>query len=104
MIPAGSRSIEVAVADVVSVEMRRMVPHPLRIAIGVAAVVLPWFFLPWWVSIPLLILGLWAILTTLGPHLELRTKAGKIHRTPVCPGHSLDADLYVAAVRDMIAA
>jgi hypothetical protein len=102
MLEIGSRRIEVPIDDVASVEIRRFTPHPVRLLVGVAGVALPWFFLPWWASVPLLILGLWTIITTLGPHLELRTKAGEVHRTPVCPGHSLDADLYIAAVGDMI--
>ena len=102
MIPVGSRLIDVPVADVESVRLRRVVPHPVRVAIGVALVAAPWFLVPWWASVPLLILGLWTILIALGPHLEVVTKAGKVHRSPICFGHSLDAELYMAAVEDMI--
>ncbi len=102
MIPAGSRSIEIPIADVSTVEMRRVVPHPIRLSLGLVAAVGPWFFLPWWAAIPLLLLGLWTILIALGPHLEVVTKGGTKHRSPVCFGHSLDAELYKAAVEDMI--
>lgn len=101
MIPIGSRFIEVPIAEVISVEMRRVVPHPVRLLVGVALVIAPWFFLPWWVSVPMLLLGLWTILIALGPHLELATKSGKVHRAPVCPRHSLDAELYIAAIEDI---
>lgn len=101
MIPAGSRFIEVPVADVVSVRMRRAVPHPLRLFAGAGLVFFPWFVLPWWLSIPVLILGLWTILIALGPHLQLETKDGSVHRAPVCLRHSLDAELYIAALEDM---
>ena len=102
MIQIGSREIDVSLADVAEVNMRRVALHPIRLAIGLVLVIAPWFFLPWWGAVPLLILGLWAILNTLGPHLELVTKSGEVHRSPICWGHSLDAELYMAAVDDMI--
>lgn len=103
MIPVGTRKIDVPIADVESVRMRRVVLHPVRLLLGATLAIAPWFFLPWWVSVPLLILGLWTILIALGPHLELTTKAGNTHRSPVCLRHSLDAELYIAAVEDMVA-
>ncbi len=102
MIPIGSRRIEVPLTEVEALRMKRVVPHPVRLAFGAGLVVAPWFLLPWWASIPLLILGLWTILIALGPHLELETKSALTHRSPVCFGHSLDAELYIAAVEDMI--
>ncbi len=102
MIPIGSRLIAIPVADVKSVALRRVVPRPVRLGIGAALIVIPWFFLPWWAAVPLLILGLWTALIATGPHLQLETSGGEIHRSPVCFGHSLDAELYIAAVEDMI--
>jgi len=102
MIAIGSRHIEVPVTEIGFLRLRRVVPHPVRWVIGAAGVVVPWCFVPWWAAVPLLVLGLWAILITLGPHLELETKSGEIQRAPVCFGHSLDAELYIAAVEDMI--
>ena len=102
MIPVGSRLIEIPLHDVESVGLRRVVPHPIRLASGVALAAAPWFFFPWWASVPLLILGLWTMLIALGPHLEVATKAREVHRSPVCFSHSLDAELYLAAVEDMI--
>lgn len=102
MIPVGSRLIAVPLSNVETVGLRRVVLHPARLVIGAALVVTPWFFLPWWFSVPLLLLGLWTILVALGPHLEVVTKVGKVYRSPICFGHSLDAELYMAAVEDMI--
>ena len=102
MVPVASRSIEVPLDQIEDLALRRIVPHPFRLAVGAALVSLPWLFFAWWLSLPLLLLGLWAILTTLGPHLELHTKTGVVHRSPVCFAHSLDAELYMAAVEDMI--
>lgn len=102
MIPMGSRKIDVSIEEIDKVEMKRVVPHPIRLALGAAGVIAPWFFLPWWASIPLLILGLWTVLIALGPHLQLTTKGGTVHRSPVCFDHSFDAELYVAAVEDML--
>lgn len=102
MIPVGSRLIEVPLDEVDELVLRRVVAHPFRRAIGAALVVLPWLLLPWWLSVPLVILGLWTIVITFGPQVELRTKAGVVHRSPVCLSHSLDAELYMALVEDMI--
>ncbi len=102
MIPTGSRRIDVPLKQVEAVNMRRFAPHPLRIAIGLGLAVAPWFYLPWWLSVPLLILGVWTVLIALGPHFEVVTKDGRKHRSPVCFDHSLDAELYKAAVEDMI--
>jgi len=102
MVPIGSRLIEVPIAEVDSMDVKRVVLHPIRLLAGAGLVIVPWFFLPWWGSLPLLILGLWTILIALGPHLEVVTKTGKVQRSPICFGHSLDAELYKAAVEDMI--
>ena len=102
MIAIGSRFIEVPVEDVASVQMRRVVVQPSRLLTGAVLAVAPWFLLPWWLSVPVLLLGLWTILIALGPHLEMVTSGGVVHRTPVCFRHSLDGDLYVAALDDMI--
>ena len=102
MIPIGSRLVEVPLVEIDELVMRKVVPHPLRLAAGAALVVIPWFVLAWWLSVPLLVLGLWTILITFGPHMELHTKTGAVHRAPICFGHALDAELYMAAVEDMI--
>jgi len=102
MFQIGSRMVDIPMSDVATVDVRRFVIHPFRLAVGLALVITPWVFLPWWLSVPLLILGLWAILNTLGPHLEVVTKAGPVRRAPICFGHSLDAELYQAAVADML--
>lgn len=103
MIPVGSHLIEVPVAKVKSVHMRRVVPHPFRLLAGAALIIAPWFVLPWWAAVPLLLLGLWTVLIALGPHLQLSTSEGEVHRAPVCFRHSLDAELYIAALEDIVA-
>ncbi len=103
MVPIGSRLIEVPVAEVTAIQMRRVVPHPFRLLLGAALVIAPWFFVHWGLAVPLLLLGLWTTLIALGPHLQLATSGGEVHRAPVCFRHSLDAELYIAAIEDMIA-
>jgi hypothetical protein len=103
IVAIGSTIVEVPIAQVASIRMRRTAPHPVRSSLGVTLAIAPWFLLSWWLSLPLSILGLWVVITTLGPHLEIVTVAGRVHRSPVCPGHSIDAELYVAAVEDMVA-
>lgn len=102
IVPLGSIRIDVPVRDVATVRMRRMVPHPIRLAVGGALAVVPWFFMRWWLSIPLLILGLWVVLVALGPHLEVVTTRGEVHRAPICFGHQFDAELYKSAVESIL--
>ena len=102
LVPVGTRQVAVPVDDVVSIRVGRAV-SPLRLVIGLAGVILPWFFLPWWASLPLLLLGLWIVLVALGPQLMLATQDGKTHRAPVCFGHQLDAELYISVVEDLTA-
>jgi hypothetical protein len=104
IVPLGSRLISVPVREVAAVRMRRMVPHPVRLGIGLVLVVAPWLLLPWWVSLPLLILGLWTLLVAVGPHLEVVTTDGATHRAPICFGHQFDAELYKSAVESILGA
>ena len=102
LVPAGVRLVAVPIDDVASIRVSRTV-RPLRLLVGLAGVVLPWFFLPWWVSLPLLILGLWVVLVALGPQLILTTKKHERYQAPVCFGHQLDAELYMSVVEDLAA-
>ena len=52
---------------------------------------------------PLLVLGLWVVLVALGPQLKLATRSGATQHAPVCFGHQLDAELYIAVVEDLTA-
>ncbi len=102
LVSAGIRLVAVPVRDVASIRVARMV-RPFRLLIGLAGVVLPWFFLPWWVSLPLLVLGLWVALVALGPQLILTTQREEKHQAPVCFGHQLDAELYISVVEELAA-
>ncbi len=98
----GLRLVAVPVDDVVSIRVGRAV-SPLRLVIGLGGAILPWFFLPWWAALPLLLLGLWVTLVALGPQLILATQRNETHRAPVCFGHQLDAELYISVVEDLAA-
>lgn len=102
LIPIGVRLVAVPIGDVASITVGRSV-RPLHLLIGFAGVILPWFFLPWWISLPLLVVGLWIVLVALGPQLVLVTNANETHRAAVCFGHELDAELYIAVVEDLAA-
>jgi hypothetical protein len=101
--PIGTRRLALPIEDVRSARMRRGV-HPVRFLFGLACVAVPPFFTPWWVMVPLILLGIWVILVSLGPHLEVETLSGRKHRAGVCFGHQIDAELYAAAVNDLAAA
>ena len=100
VLPVGTRGVAVPVADVSSIRIDRIVRW-LDLAIGLSLMIVPWFFFSWWASSMLLIFGLWVVLVSLGPELEIKTRSGEKHGAAVCPGHQLDAELYIAAVEDL---
>lgn len=100
VLPLGVRHVGVPLDQVGSVGMRRVM-HPLRLSVGAAGIVLPWLLAPWWVSIPLVVLGAWVILVSIGPHLEVVTRGGARHRAGVCFAHHIDGDLFATAVNEM---
>jgi hypothetical protein len=102
LFPVGNRQVVVPVDDVASIRVGRRV-RPLRFLIGLGGAILPWFFLPWWASLLLLIVGLWIVLVALGPQLILATHKSETHQAPVCFGHQLDAELYISVVEDLAA-
>jgi hypothetical protein len=102
LVRVGLRLVSVPVDDVDSIRVGRAV-SPLRLVIGLVGMILPWFFLPWWAALPLLGLGLWITLVALGPQLVLATRKNETYRAPVCFGHQLDAELYIAVVEDLAA-
>ncbi len=100
VLPIGARRVAVPIAEVESIAVSRTV-RPLRLAVGLAGVILPWFFLPWWAALPLLVLGLWVALVALGPQIEAVTTSGAKYRAEVCFGHQFDAELYMDVVRQL---
>jgi hypothetical protein len=102
IVPIGTKRISVPIGEIESIGVGRTL-RPLRLLIGVAAVVVPPFLAPWWVSVPLVLCGLWVILVALGPHLQVETHAGRRYRAGVCFSHQIDAELYLGAVEDLVA-
>lgn len=102
VIPMGIRHISVPAADVASLRVGRVV-RPFNLLAGIASVVVPLVFGLWWLAMPLGIFGLWVILVSLGPRLDMVTLSGTKHHASVCFGHQIDADLYVAAITDLAA-
>ncbi len=100
IVPLMRRQWSVPIGSLRSLQLRQPVLRPVRLAAGLTLIVLPWFLVPWWAAGPLLVLGLWVTLVSLGPALEIAT-AGKRHRAGVCFGHQFDADLFVEAVTQM---
>jgi hypothetical protein len=102
IIPAGTRRVEVPVAEIAATRIGRAV-RPVSFVAGLAGIAVPFFFLPWWAALPILLAGLWVLMVSLGPRLEVRTRAGARHRANVCFSHQLDADLYLAGVAGLVA-
>lgn len=103
LVPIGNREVAVPIEQVEGIRVGKAI-RPFRLATGLALAVVPWPYLPWWAAAVLLLLGIWVVLVALGPQLMLVTHNHKTHRTPVCFDHQLDAELYVAAVEDLVAA
>lgn len=97
IVPIGTRRIEVPIEGVGALRLRRVV-HPVRLVVGAACILVPPALALWWAAVPLAVFGLWVILVSVGPHLEMVTSAGTKHRAAVCFGHQIDAELYVDAV------
>ena len=55
-----------------------------------------------WVASPVVLFGLGLALLSFGPHVELVTSAGQVHRAGVCWGHKLDGELYADAVNALL--
>jgi hypothetical protein len=100
VVPVGVKQVTIPVGEVQSIDMGRTVrAGPLPI--GIAMIVAPWIFLPWWVALPVAVAGLWVAVVALGPQLVVVTRSGGRHRAAVCFGHQFDADLYMDVVKEL---
>ena len=100
IVAIGMRRIRVPVEEIADVTLGRAV-RPLRFVAGAAVAAGPWFALPWWAALPITLPGVWVVLASTGPRLEVAMKDGDRHRVDVCFGHQMDADLYLAALDDL---
>lgn len=101
LIPTGTHHIRVPVGDVRSTRVR-LALHPLHLLAGGAGIMLPLACGLGWLSAPPVIIGAWAALTSFGLHIEVTTGGGGRHRAGVCYFHRVDAELYAAAVNDLV--
>lgn len=102
IIPVGVGRLGIPLAQVRGLRLRQPAVRPFRLVVGLLLIGLPPFVLPWWAAVPLLLVGVWVTLVSLGPRLEIDTHTGKRHRTGVCFGHQFDADLFIEAVNGMV--
>jgi hypothetical protein len=102
IVPLGISRLGIPLAHVRGLRLRQRAMRPFRLIPGLLLIGLPLFVLPWWAAVPLMVIGVWVTFVSLGPRLEIDTRAGKHHRTGVCPGHQFDADLFIEAVNGMI--
>jgi hypothetical protein len=100
VVPIGVRHLGVSIGEVRSARIHRTA-RPLRLLLGAACIVVPLVFGLWWLAVPMVVAGAWVILVSLGPHLEVVTRAGARHRAGVCFSHKFDAELYLEAVNDL---
>ena len=70
--------------------------------LAVAAAVVGFLLLPWWLAVPLLLVALWVLVVSTGPYLEARTLSGGRRRVAVCFGHKIDAELFMAGLADIV--
>jgi hypothetical protein len=100
VVPVGVRHVELPVADVQSLAVHRVV-RPLNLLAGALCILVPIVLGLWWVVPLMFVLGVWVILVSLGPRLEVVTPSGTVERADVCFSHQLDAELYMTAVADI---
>ncbi len=101
VVPIGVRRLDIPVDDIAAVRLSDRILRPQRLPVAAALIALPPFFLPWWLMVPLIPIGLWMLLVSLGPRLEAETRSGRTHRAAVCFGHKIDAEVFIAAVEDI---
>ena len=100
VVPVGVRHVALPVSDVRSLVVHRVV-RPFNLAVGALCVAVPIALGLWWAAAPMLILGAWVILVSLGPRLDVVTRSGAEDQANVCFSHQFDAELYMAAVTDL---
>ncbi len=100
VVPIGTRKTEIPVSAVATLTVRRTV-QPLRLALGLAWVVIPLLLGQWWWAVPSTMFGVWVVAISLGPQLEVTTTQGVIRRAPFCFSHRFDAELYAEVVLDI---
>jgi len=101
VVPIGVRHVSVPVANVLSQQVGRGV-RPFNLVAGAACIAVPLILGLWWAAVPLVIFGAWVVLVSLGPRLEVVTHTGTEHHANVCLSHQIDAELYMAAVDDLV--
>jgi hypothetical protein len=101
VVPFGSREVRVPVARVASMQLHDRTMRPWQWVFTVGLIAAAALFTPWWVMTPLILLGVWAGLVSIGPSLRVTTIDDAVHRAAVCFGHRIDAELFIEAVTDM---
>lgn len=101
VVPIGVRRLDIPVEDIAAVELHDRTLRPQRLPLAAALIALPPFFAPWWLMVPLILIGAWMLFVSLGPSLEAQTHSGRAHRAAVCFGHKIDAEIFIAAVEDI---
>lgn len=102
LVPVGTRQMSLPIWEVRSLRLHRASLRPARLFTGLALVVVPFAALRWWMALPGAVVGVWVIVVSLGPRLEVVTRTGERHEAAVCVGHQLDAGLFIDAVQDLI--
>lgn len=100
IVPVGRRTIEVPASAVEWIHIGRSF-RPLNFTVGVAAMITPLLIGHGWWALLTVPVGLWITLVSLGPRMVAKIETGETCRVDVCFGHQIDADLYIAAVRDI---
>ncbi len=100
VVPVGTRHVSLPVVDVRSLQVHRVVRW-VNLVVGAACIVVPLVFGLWWFAAPMAVFGIWVILVSLGPQLDVVTESGMTGHASVCFSHQLDAELYMAAVTDL---
>ena len=101
VVPIGVRRFDIPVDDIAAVRLRDRTLRPLRLPLAAALIALPPFLLPWWLMVPLILIGFWKLFVSFGMGIEAETHSSRTHRAAVCFGHKIDAEVFIAAVEDI---
>jgi hypothetical protein len=100
VVPIGTRHIEIPLEAVRSVRVLRAPAMLGRfLAALVVAVVLLIAF--GWIAVPFVLVGVWLVLVSNRPHLEVETFDGRRQRAAFCLDAQIDAELYAISVNEL---
>lgn len=100
VVPIGTRPVEIPLE---SVRVVRVLRAPAMLGRFVAAILLAIALIVafGWIAVPIDLVGVWLVLVSNRPHLEVEALDGRRHRAAFCLDARIDAELYAISVNEL---